>query len=495
MSNARELNEYRLLASAAIALALLGGGACAVDQNREVAIYRQVIDQPAGTQPSTLPSTRPAADAPLSLRDALLLANLLNETLAHQGETYLQALIAENRAAAAFMPTVSLAPAINWSKQQGTGLSAVSFGGSSFALGGSNGVNRNINVPIQAQGNLFNGMGDVAAQREAHATSEEQRQLLLDQQATLLLNVAQTYYSVLRAEAQVRVLNHSLELQGERVRDMQARVALGDARPLDVAQTLGDQAGTRVSLLTAGNSVRDSRYSLANLLGVPVVDGPLLDDFQPPDPLPAVAEFQNRAQSDRQDLLAAHAAVAAARQGVQVAVSKYYPSISANVQYLLYGQPSGQTLWSLALQGTMPIFSAGTIEADVRTAWSRYRQAVLDDSRIARQSDDDVRTAYDNSQSSARKIIELKAQVAANHQAYDLAERSYALGGTTNLDRLTAQDNLLNAQLQLVSEEYNYKIYYLDLLRATGHFGLGETARAIAQGQHPATQPATTQGM
>jgi outer membrane protein TolC len=422
----------------------------------------------------------------------MLLANLLNETLASQGETYLQALIAENRAAAAFMPTVSLAPSINWSKQQGTGFAGFTFGGTTFAASSGAGIIRDINVPVEAQGNLFNGFGDVAAQREAHATVEQNRQLLLDQQATLLLNVVQTYYSVLRAEAQVRVLNHSLELQNERVRDMQARMALGAARPLDLAQTLGDQAGTRVSLLTAANSVRDSRYALANLLGMPVVDGPLLDDFVPPDPLPPAGDFQRRAQADRQDLLAAHAAVSAARQGVQVAVSKYYPSISANASYLLYGQPSGQSLWSLALQGTMPIFSAGTIEADVRTAWSRYRQAVLDDSRIARQADDDVRTAYDNTDSSGRKIVELKAQVAANQQAYDLAERSYSLGGTTNLDRLTAQDNLLNAQLQLVSEEYNHKIYYLDLLRATGHFGLAETAATIAAAQHPTTQPATT---
>ena len=224
-----------------------------------------------------------------------------------------------------------------------------------------------------------------------------------------------------------------------------------------------------------------------------MVDGPLLDAFAPPDPLPPTGEFRARAQSDRQDLLAAHAAVRAARQGVQVAVSKYYPSISANLSYLLYGQPSGQTLWSLALQGTMPLFSAGTIEADVRTAWSQYRQAVLNDSRIARQVDADVRTAYDNTQTSAGKITELKVQVAANQQAYDLADRSYRLGSsTTNLDRLTAQDNLLNAQLQLVSEEFNHKIYYLDLLRATGHFGLAETARAIEQGQHPPTKSATT---
>ena len=52
-------------------------------------------------------------------------------------------------------------------------------------------------------------------------TIEQQRALLLDVQASLLLSVAETYYQVLRAEESVRVLENSLALRHEQVRDMQ----------------------------------------------------------------------------------------------------------------------------------------------------------------------------------------------------------------------------------------------------------------------------------
>ena len=76
---------------------------CAVDSTREVAEYRRVIDLP-----DRLEDRDPAH--PLTLPEALWLANRLNERLDIEGENYLQALIERRRAAAAFQPTVDLSP-------------------------------------------------------------------------------------------------------------------------------------------------------------------------------------------------------------------------------------------------------------------------------------------------------------------------------------------------------------------------------------------------
>ena len=78
---------------------------CVVDQDKEVATYREVIDPPLFTVTS-----QPADPQPLTLDDALRLANRNNENLAIQGETYLQAIIDRKRAVAAFLPTINLAP-------------------------------------------------------------------------------------------------------------------------------------------------------------------------------------------------------------------------------------------------------------------------------------------------------------------------------------------------------------------------------------------------
>src|SRR6266705_3426642 len=66
----------------------------------------------------------------------------------------------------------------------------------------------------------------------------------LDAQAVVLLDVARTYYQVLRSERSVEVLKNSLNLQDARVRDFQARRRAGVVRPLDVAQTEAQASAT-----------------------------------------------------------------------------------------------------------------------------------------------------------------------------------------------------------------------------------------------------------
>ena len=85
--------------------------------------------------------------------------------------------------------------------------------------GTGGGRNERADVPVVGQMNLFNGFRDVANLRRSAATIGQRRELLLDLQQTVLLDVAQTYYAVLRAERSVDVLNSSLLVQEERLRD------------------------------------------------------------------------------------------------------------------------------------------------------------------------------------------------------------------------------------------------------------------------------------
>jgi outer membrane protein TolC len=153
---------------------------------------------------------------------------------------------------------------------------------------------------------------------------------------------------------------------------------------------------------------------------------------------------------------------------VEAAIREYLPSVTINFSYFLYNDPASPQNWTNAIQGTIPIFSALSIEADVRSAWSAYRQAGLTESQLRRQVTDDVNEGYQNTQNSREKIAELEVEVDAAQKAFDLAERAYHLGSESNLDRLTQQDALLTAQLSLVSERFNLKSNYLDLLRASG---------------------------
>src|SRR5690242_3491175 len=90
------------LVAAAATMALAAG--CKVNEDKEVAKYREVVDGP-----TSRPVEFTAGD-PLPLETALSLATTNNERIGIGGENYLQALIDKDRAAASFLPTVSLIP-------------------------------------------------------------------------------------------------------------------------------------------------------------------------------------------------------------------------------------------------------------------------------------------------------------------------------------------------------------------------------------------------
>ena len=464
---------------------------CAVDQKKEVAQYEQVLraNLLGGEKelfPTTSPATMPSPGEPLTLRQALDLTNRRNEQLAIEGENYLQALIERKRAAAAFLPTVSLVPFYAFRKTVDTG------GNNDDGGGGSNAAanDRTFNVPVNANANLFNGFSDVARMRGSARTIEQRRSLLLDLQESVLLDAAQVYYQVLRSERSAEVLESSLKVQEARVRAIQGRYAAGMARQLDVAQTEAQASSTRVTLINARNDVRNGRATLALLTAAPVQESRLIDAFTPPASLPPLEELQAMAASGRRDLRAAEQAVLAARQGVDVAFGQYYPSVTLDVNVFVYREvfPDERT-WDGILRANLPIFSAGLIEADVREAWSLYRQAALAESLLRRQVGQQVQLALQDLRANEERIAELQVQLRAAQQAFNQADQSYNVGLATNLERVAAQDQLLSAQLQLTSGEFDRKLAYLALARATGELRHRLETTTAGVTTQPATKP------
>ena len=456
----------------AVGAAVLLIAGCAVDQKKEVATYRRVLD---GQHPAPEIEIQPGQ--PLSLETALLLANRSSEQLASSGEDYLQALIDKERAVSLFLPTISLAPTYTWvDKSPGSGRRVTG------------------STPITGAYNLFNGFQDLSNFKRAGYTAQQRRAALLDLQQNVLLNVAQTYYQILSAERSVEVLKNSVSVQNERLRDMQGRQFAGVARPLDVAQTAAQAAATRVELIQSENNVRTGRALLAFLVSAPVQDSPLADRIDVPAKLPPVAQLVEDAQVTRQDVRASEAQIEAARQNVQAAIGQYYPSVTLDLNYILSRTISTTGFipslyhWNAILDVNLPIFTGGAINANVRTAWSQLRQAWLTERATRRQAAEQVQVAYENIEDSRRRIVELHVEVEAAQEALRQAENAYAAGLGTNLDRLTAQDQLLTAQLSLVGEEFNFKVFYLDLLREQGRMPLPESAVPLTT--QPTSRPA-----
>ncbi len=441
----RRLGTFHGTAVLALTGLLLIAG-CAVNQDEEVATYRQILD---------IEGTHRTADTPLSLRDALWAANQYNEQLSIEGERYLRTLIQRHRAVAEFLPTLDLTGRhVRRDRTDGTGSAS---------------QHRTFDLSADLTVDLFNGFSDLNRYWRDTFLIEQQRNDLFAFQEAVLLDVAEVYYQVLRSEELVRVLVNSLVVQEERLRDARGRFDAGLARPLDVAQTEAQVSATRSTLIDARRAVANARSLLQLLTSLPMEDRKFIDDYVLPSTTEPLVVYLEAARIARRELAAARAAVRAARHEVEAAIGQYYPSVSIDFSGFLYRETApDDRAWEGLLRANLPIFAAGRIHADVREAWSFYRQALLVEAFLERQVQQQVEQAYQDLVASQARLDELAINIQAAEQAVQQAEAAYGAGIGTNLERVAAQDALLEAQLQYASEQYDLKIAYLNLLRAIG---------------------------
>jgi outer membrane protein TolC len=477
----RKVVSSTVLFTAVAALVVMALNGC-VNQQHEVAKYRKILDGPHA------PAIPDYSDG-LSLQSALLLANRNYEQIAISGEDYLQALIDKDRAYSNFLPTISLAPEITYTNKPSSGVTASGSSSNSGGTGTTGGTGTaggtgtgslttvagagaktvRTDVPVAAGYSNFNFFGSLANLYRLASTVDEQRALLLDMQQQILLETAQTYYEVLSAEQSVEVLRDSVKVQDEALKVQRGEYRAGLATYLAVAQIESQDAATRAELTAAIAQAHTGRQTLEFLIDAPVMDVPLVDRLDVPAELLPMAQALSIAQDNRQDLAAARYAIRVARQNVNQQLAAYSPSVTVNLDYYLHKETVPSNLeWAGIFSANVPIFTGGLLYQNVRQAWSQFRQAWLEESNTSRQVREQVQQAYENVLSEARQLPDLRIEVSSAQEALRQSQTSLQVGEGTYLDLITAQNQLLSAQLSYTTAEFNYKVYYLDFLRAMG---------------------------
>jgi outer membrane protein TolC len=431
---------------------LVGLVGCAVNESAEIEQYKSIVNR--GIVDGDIVSS----ESPLTVLDSMLMANLNQESLAIAGEEYLQALIDQRRAAAAFLPTITLAPRYAFTDQ-----AVGSSGGFSDEI--SDGT---LDTPLGLD-MAVNPVRDMATLRQADADTEVQHGVLLDVQDSLLIDVARTHYEVIRAQRLAEVLENSLQVQQVRVDEARVRLDAGLVRPLDLSLTESQASQTAVDLIRARTAEQTARRVLAFLTAESTEHREIVDRLDVPETLPMLDELLAEAEANRADVQAAERAIIAAQHQVEAAYGQYFPTASLNLQWFLQRESNPSDLdWTGLIQLSLPLFSAGLIEADVRESLSILRQAKSNDSLTRRASHRDVQIAHDNFLASFDRARQLRTQVRSASEALEQSEGLYEVGLATNLERLAAQDRLLAAELELVNAELDSKVFYLDLQRTIG---------------------------
>jgi outer membrane protein len=323
---------------------------------------------------------------------------------------------------------------------------------------------------------LYTGGRALAALRAAKTMQESSRNDLSTSKQSIMLNVAEVYYAVMRSQKIVEVSRGALERM-ERHKTVTEREAATRRTKANVsallrANTLVDQA--RINLVLAENGLNIGRQKLSLLTQLPedavLADPPSLEMV--PGNLQAL---QEEALMKRDDYVSSRLGQKVAKENVTITAGAHYPQVYAEGG-LRYVDSNPATLMDattyyggIVLQ--VPIFEGGLMKAEVAEARSKQRQTELSTELLKRTIMNEVAEAYINYLAVTTVLETTKTQFDYARRNFSTVEGLFAEGLLPSLSVIDAQQALFLAEREQVTATFEQQLAIIRLQKTIGSLG------------------------
>lgn len=295
---------------------------------------------------------------------------------------------------------------------------------------------------------------------------------------TLTSDVAQQYFNLLAADAQVMVIRDVLKSRQDSLELLRIRLKNGVGSEYEIRQAEAEEAAVRSQLSGALKAQESLESVLAILLGRSprdVMNGKVargsvaeLQTLWAPDGLPSELLLR------RPDIREAEQKLLAEDAKIDTARAEFFPSISLT-GYLgfesatlakLFTGPAG--IFQFALGLAQPIFNAHRLSFSVKAAEARREQALAAYKKAVANAFGDVRTAL-NAQAAGRDQLKAESErVTALLETQRLANVRYEGGVSSRLEVLDADRQVLQAKLARIDAENAQRAAVVSLFKALG---------------------------
>ena len=293
--------------------------------------------------------------------------------------------------------------------------------------------------------------------------------------ASLISGIANSYYTLLMLDEQLRIVTEMAGMSKETWEMMQMQFELGRTKSTNVQSAQAAYLNTQTQINDFKRQIRATENALSLLIGDAghQISRSTLGSQVLPSQFATgvgVALLQNRP-----DVHQAEMNLAACFHDIQTARSKFYPSItigaSATFSNANGAMNPGKWITSLFGSLTQPIFNRGALTANLKVSKLQYEQAFNNWQNAILKAGNEVSNALvnyngynDNSKIEAERIEVLTKNVEDTKALYQSSGSSY-------LEVLTAQQQLLSAQLNKATDDFNKMQSVVSLYTALGGGG------------------------
>jgi outer membrane protein len=322
--------------------------------------------------------------------------------------------------------------------------------------------------------NLFDSFASWRGIKRAQQMNQAAMQQLSRTDQEIIFRIVGTYYDELLAAKQLEVAEQSAKTAQSILDRSQARFDSGLVVESDLLTAKVRMAERREEVIRARNDVEIARAQLNTLMGVPVDSS-----FQPSEklaehtlPVPALAELEKQALTNRPDLKGIASEEAAQQQSVAIARSSFGPRVNAfadwemdNPTFLAGG---GGNNWLGGIELQFDLFQGGAKRAELS------RQRALEEKITAlKQSAADgvrleIRRAYYELDANRKQIEVARAAITQAEESLRIIQNRYESGLTTITDLLSAEEAVRRSRTDYWDAVCRDQTSYANLELASG---------------------------
>ncbi len=342
---------------------------------------------------------------------------------------------------------------------------------------GNSSATKTYSLPLQAswQVDLFGKLKNAKLQQKMLVESSKAYQQAV--QVNLVANIARHYYTYAMLDAQLALAHRSVSLWDETVRAMKAFMEEGQYTEAAVSQAEASREQVKTTALDLQQQMREALNSIRVLVGdstntvtIAFADSGHKDSATAGkvnatnwsaginlDPTQAIPLHR---LSNRPDVRQAEMNLAASIYATKEARAAFYPSLTlsgiagwTNSSGIIVNP--GKLLLEALASLTQPIFQNGRLKAELAIKKSQQEEARLQFQHSLLNAGVEVNNALTQAQTNADKSSLLARQVEALERTVRSTHLLQQNGSSNYLEVLTAQENLLSAQMSQLQNEYS----------------------------------------
>ncbi len=293
-------------------------------------------------------------------------------------------------------------------------------------------------------------------------------------QENLVLRVAQAYFAILSASDQLTTNRREREAFGTLLNQAKVREQTGVGPRSDVEQAQSFYDATEQNVIDAANALDDANLAMTAIVGTRSESiAPLREDIPLTSPDPDSADaWVASARQENFDVRAAQLKVEAADHDISAQRGRGLPTLafvgsaSKTSQDVVLG--GNQSLDTIGIAFSWPLFQGGAVASAVRQSRALYRQAGAELDALLRDTERQTRAAYRGIVTGVQRIAAAHRAVESGRAAVEASRRNVEFGTGTEFDLLNAQNNYYAAIRAYSQARYDYLTNVLTLKQQAG---------------------------